>query len=657
MGAKGLTPEVIREFSFESLALLFVQDAPNLWKLVCTLCDVSADQMDKFLYHEDLQHEAVEDFDADPEGGVEVEETPRRRSRQKALIAAIAIGSIAFARSRRCNRLQMVMGLYLFASRAGKRVIAVLNHLGLCMSYTTVLTALKLNAQKEEDELRQRVKTEAVGITYDNLTNHNKVSSETLFNKSVLYCFTAAAVFFICMTESLALRLCRAVHGLKEACTLRPELRLPGETAAQFNRRLRYCNGADELPAPEADAAPRSVGPMLQDQLLFAKPSWDSLTAEEVLNDDVLAEYWPKVARGIICNVLRKHYETEIKESGEDGYDVPVLHQLEPIRSEVRTLATMKLDESTIEGNIEVLHNIVEQQLGYSLDELVDKVIPVSGDQMTLMRIASAQKLRVRDFDKFRLLWARTQTGLLHLRMAAIHMVYLAHWGRKDGRDPASLAKFAKQLGRTKVDEKTVDLNASHELLTQNLEAHVLAAMIENGCNGRLDGLKDLMKSNRWPQVVDSVVDTFLNRSKVGELRDKARDAARRSLENLQPDDVELEITKDAAVEKAKEEFQNEQDKHRDIAWENAVLFLQHALIYTDFHTAVRSGDTGRVETSVNMLGILFQGVTKLKHYRFETLNMIATRLKQWKPAMREIWLYVMARGLRIYSLSCADFT
>jgi hypothetical protein len=90
----GLTPEAVREFSFESLSLLFVQDAPNLWKLVCTLCDVSADQMHKFLYNEDRQHEAIEDFDADPEGGVEVEETPRRRSRQKALIAAIAMARV-----------------------------------------------------------------------------------------------------------------------------------------------------------------------------------------------------------------------------------------------------------------------------------------------------------------------------------------------------------------------------------------------------------------------------------------------------------------------------------------------------------------------------------------------------------------------------------
>jgi hypothetical protein len=63
-------------------------------------------------------------------------------------------------------------------------------------------------------------------------------------------------------------------------------------------------------------------------------------------------------------------------------------------------------------------------------------------------------------------------------------------------------------------------------------------------------------------------------------------------MENLQPEGVALEISKNAAVEKAKGDFLKEQDKHSDIAWENAVLFLPHALIYTDFHTAIRAGDT-----------------------------------------------------------------
>jgi hypothetical protein len=63
--------------------------------------------------------------------------------------------------------------------------------------------------------------------------------------------------------------------------------------------------------------------------------------------------------------------------------------------------------------------------------------------------------------------------------MAMIHMIYLAHMGSSDGRDPASLWKFVKMLGRTEITAKCPNLNAAHDLLSQASEAFVLAALVE----------------------------------------------------------------------------------------------------------------------------------------------------------------------------------
>jgi hypothetical protein len=113
-------------------------------------------------------------------------------------------------------------------------------------------------------------------------------------------------------------------------------------------------------------------------------------------------------------------------------------------------------------------------QLGKNLEELADnRTIPASGDQMTVARIISGQFLRIRDFKEHRMMWTKTLSRMLHTRMAIIHAIYLSHNGRPDGRDPASLSKFVKLLGRTKIREGCPNLKASHDLLVQVCEGHV----------------------------------------------------------------------------------------------------------------------------------------------------------------------------------------
>jgi hypothetical protein len=330
-----------------------------------------------------------------------------------------------------------------------------------------------------------------------------------------------------------------------------------------------------------------------------------------------------------------------MKQSEEDAGITPIampqLYKVPSDASDMHTLPTLEIDESTIDGNLAVLEALATDQLGMSLEELADgRLIPVSGDQMTVARINSGQFLRIRDFPEHRMLWAKTLSGMLHTRMAIIHAIYLSHPGRTDGRDPASLSKFVRLLGRTKIKEGCPNLNASHELLQQVGQGHVLAALIHRTGVESFEGLRGKVASGDWRAAVNSIVDDWLRLDFVDGLREKARDDS--LLEVAAEPLVTGETVKQSEARKKKATTDAEFGK-RDIVFENALLLMQQALLYEDYYDAMRYGDTGRLERSSDILCVMFQGLSKLKNYRHLSLDFKASRVKEWTDEMRELWL------------------
>lgn len=110
----------------------------------------------------------------------------------------------------------------------------------------------------------------------------------------------------------------------------------------------------------------------------------------------------------------------------------------------------VQLDSNSISGRTKHFSDV----------QLMKSVIPASEDQMTVMRVNTTKEYRKRDVEDLRFRCAKTVPGFLHMKMAAIHMIYIYHDGRSDGKDPGSLTKFIKLLGRTRVSAKCPDLNA-----------------------------------------------------------------------------------------------------------------------------------------------------------------------------------------------------
>jgi hypothetical protein len=362
IGAKGVTPEFTNAFSFQSLGQRYAELAPSLWLTVSALADVDIKKANEYLQSPPEDVARLEESDGeDDENAEEGARTPKKKMKDKVLAVITAIAGIVFTRSRNCNASQMMLGYYLFATRTGKRVMGVLNHLGICTSYDTVRRALQGNAEKVQDLIIKRCRHDPIALTYDNLTNKHHAASETLLNKSSMQSFTAAGVIFLKLTPLLARRL-----------------------------------------GKDTDQSDKKPG-LRVDQLLRPDPQWSSLKPGDIVNVHSDQKYFAPIAKALMCRVIKKFFPKELKicedEVGIGPIQMPVLFKVPPGKSDMHTLATLQIDESTIDGNLAVMESLATDQLGMTLEELAEgRMIPVSGDQMTVARIQSGQFLRIRDF-------------------------------------------------------------------------------------------------------------------------------------------------------------------------------------------------------------------------------------------------------------------
>jgi len=89
------------------------------------------------------------------------------------------------------------VGFYLFASRVPKRVIVVLQRLGVSSSYRPILHSLEMAAQGELAKTRIRVRNQLFMLLYDTFNIFSKVQDEQIHNKNIQHNNTVGAVIFL----------------------------------------------------------------------------------------------------------------------------------------------------------------------------------------------------------------------------------------------------------------------------------------------------------------------------------------------------------------------------------------------------------------------------------------------------------------------------
>ena len=88
----------------------------------------------------------------------------KQRLRDTCIINATAVALLCYAKNDRPNALQGIVGYFLFASNTAKRCVEVLNRLGLTVTYKTVNSALKYNAEASLKKMREVVRSRRFSV-------------------------------------------------------------------------------------------------------------------------------------------------------------------------------------------------------------------------------------------------------------------------------------------------------------------------------------------------------------------------------------------------------------------------------------------------------------------------------------------------------------
>jgi len=190
MRARDMTAEVASQFSFKERETFYLDNAPILSFLIRELCDVNSSEA------EPADDDGDDTEDSEPDSmefrGPKVKS---KRFRAKWVIATTVLSLITFAQSRQNCYFQVstsilqqttvqlelmsktALGYFMQASRVPKRVVAVMNQLGVSVSYDSVIAAVKANGQMELERVRGMVRHGVpFGICWDNLVldSHKK---------------------------------------------------------------------------------------------------------------------------------------------------------------------------------------------------------------------------------------------------------------------------------------------------------------------------------------------------------------------------------------------------------------------------------------------------------------------------------------------------
>ena len=196
------------------------------------------------------------------------------------------------------------------------------------------------------------------------------------------------------------------------------------------------------------------------------------------------------------------------------------------------------------------------------------------------------------------------RAGRFHLHMAACRMLYDAHGGSDGCRNLLSLTRLGGILGRTKVFSATghMDFYAADALLRHVMDALIIVAVIAHIKVRSVEEMRTQMTSLDWHTTITNIVKKW-----------------------IPPTSGHFNYN-----EKTIEE--------RNALLENAVLVLQHSLIYRALGNAVAQGDSGRIVKQLQMLTKMFHG-RRQSNYAINSLECFAGMLKTWSDDLKRVWL------------------
>jgi hypothetical protein len=243
---------------------------------------------------------------------------------------------LSVTHSQKANTFQTVMGLFLLASGAAKREISVMAHTGLSTSYSTIIENVKLLSKEGVDNFRKVIRESMCFVVWDNINIAFRIASERLGSKN----------HFDNGTTATLLKLYNPFTGKSETPlgTLPLDMKPPRtSTDPVFD-----CSPEDALPSSSPEAA----------EELEACSLW----------------YLKSVAIQHLPGLRR--FQSSLGEC-------PTVDPIQIHKTEQFPLPAMHINESSIDGTIDVYDTICKQ-LGLD-DEFIQKhgIFFTHGDLLT----------------------------------------------------------------------------------------------------------------------------------------------------------------------------------------------------------------------------------------------------------------------------------
>ncbi|KAF8469004.1 hypothetical protein BDZ91DRAFT_81664 [Kalaharituber pfeilii] len=135
MGVGHTTPETARSFSLDELKAKFEERCPRLFGIMQVVCQGNS------------SGHAIDGEKLGTDDG----------NRNRGIISIVVMYMLAFARSRRCNTFQSMVGYYLQGNTVSKRSISFLNQVELSVSYTSICKTMRSMGLSNLKNIQKRI--------------------------------------------------------------------------------------------------------------------------------------------------------------------------------------------------------------------------------------------------------------------------------------------------------------------------------------------------------------------------------------------------------------------------------------------------------------------------------------------------------------------
>lgn len=206
-----------------------------------------------------------------------------------------------------------------------------------------------------------------------------------------------------------------------------------------------------------------------------------SLSTRQLL-EDINHAHLEAVGTGmvmrILCNYLpslpnRLRQELEGRFKNTDAYAV---HRLKLRKSTTMSMGTSNIDESTVGGVSDILHDLTANQMGMQPEWFDKLLILVCGDWMSIDRLRKVIRYKATEISVYKSCsWAIPLIQLWHMKVAYLSAVFKIHYFDQSTKELFGLRQSVQALGRNLNSEKC-DFYVWHDAVKTTLESMVVTS-------------------------------------------------------------------------------------------------------------------------------------------------------------------------------------